>query len=247
MKKSPFYFIVYFAVCFVGLAALYWAITLSKTSIWEESAFAAWYRMFLYHYTHPMQYIGVVAACYALVATIWTVFMKRMRTGLKRFLEILSVILVSLVLACPLGGMLWHFHDMQAGFVPSFWQQKLLNGFSEGLLLGPILILLSIPFNIISLIVGYFATDRVNAFLLGGKEAGFESISRFSCKMFASLAVAFGALWLCCAIITAVPEREAFRQHLSVSMLVLFLISVSLAVAFARCACARDKRNRNHE
>ena len=70
MKKSPFYFIVYFAVCFVGLAALYWAITLSKTSIWEESAFAAWYRMFLYHYTHPMQYIGVVAACYALVATI---------------------------------------------------------------------------------------------------------------------------------------------------------------------------------
>ena len=96
--------------------------------------------------------------------------MKRMRTGLTRFLEILSVILVSLVLACPLGGMLWHFHDMQAGFIPSFWQRKLLRGFSEGLQLGPWLILLSIPFNIISLIVGYFATDRVNAFLFGKKD-----------------------------------------------------------------------------
>jgi SanA protein len=237
MKKSPLYFIVYFAVCFVGLAALYWAIT----SIYDESAFAALYRMFLYHWAHPMQYIGVVALCYALVATIWTVFMKRMRTGLTRFLEILSVILVSLVLACPLGGMLWHFHDMQAGFFPSFWQRKLLSGFSEGLLLGPLLILLSIPFNIISLIVGYFATDRVNAFLFGKKKEGLESISRFSCKMFACLAVAFGALWLYYVIITVAPEQEAFRQHLSVSMLALFLACVSLAVAFARFARARDK------
>ena len=177
MKKSPFYFIVYFAVCFVGLAALYWAITLSKISVWEDSAFAALFRMFLYHYTHPMQYIGVVAACYALVATIWTVFMKRMRTGLTRFLEILFVIIVSLALACPLGGMLWHFHDMQAGFFPSFWLRKLREGLSEGLQLGPVLILLSIPFNILSLIAGYFATDRVNAFLFGKKEVGLENMS----------------------------------------------------------------------
>ena len=243
MKKSAFYFFVYYAVCFVGLAALYWAITLSKTSIWEDSAFAALFRMFLYHYSHPMQYIGVVAACYALVATIWTVFMKRIRTGLTRFLEILFVIIVSLALACPLGGMLWHFHDMQAGFFPSFWLRKLLEGLSEGLQLGPVLILLSIPFNILSLIVGYFATDRVNAFLLGKKEVGLENMSRFLCKMFACLAVAFGALLLFYVLITVVPEQEAFRRHLSVSMLVLFLASVALSVTFVRFARARDKRN----
>ena len=241
MKKSAFYFIVYFAVCFVGLAALYWAITLSKTSIWEGSAFASWYRMFEYHYSHPMQYIGVVAACYALVATIWTVFMKRMRTGLTRFLEILFVIIVSLALACPLGGMLWHFHDMQAGFFPSFWLRKLREGLSEGLQLGPVLILLSIPFNILSLIVGYFATDRVNAFLLGKKEVGLENMSRFLCKMFACLALAFGALLLF-VLISVVPKEEGFRRHLLVSMLVLFLASVMLSVTFARSARAMDKR-----
>ena len=174
MKKGAFCFIVYFAAGFVGLAALYWAVTLSKISIWYTSAFAAEFRMFLYHYEHPMQYIGVVAACYALVATVWTVFAKRRRAGLARFLEILSVILVSLALACPLGGMLWHFHDMQAGFFPAFWPRKLLCGVLQGLLLGPRLILLSIPFNILGLIGGCLATDRIHAFLSGTKEKAAE-------------------------------------------------------------------------
>ena len=61
-------------------------------------------------------------------------------------------------------------------------------------------------------------------------------------KKFACLALAFVALWFYYALITVVPEREAFRRHLSVSMLVLFLASVTLSVTFARFARARDKR-----
>ena len=52
-----------------------------------------------------MQYIGVVAVCYALVAALWTVIMKRRCTGALRILEVLAVILVALVLA--LSGALY--------------------------------------------------------------------------------------------------------------------------------------------
>ena len=105
--------------------------------------------MFVYHEQHPMQYIGVVAVCYALVAALWTVRMKRPRRGVSRMLEVLAVILVALALACPLGGMLWHFHDMQAGFFPNFWLRKLLGGFVDGLMIGPRLIFYSFPYNLI--------------------------------------------------------------------------------------------------
>ena len=81
----------------------------------------------------------------------------------------------------------------------------------------------------------------------GKNEGCIESRPRFLCKMFACLAVAFGALWLFSASICVVPELEAANSRFCVSMLVLFLISASLAVAFARCACFRDKRNRNRQ
>ena len=81
-----------------------------------------------------------------------------------RIVEVLAVIFVALVLACPLGGMLWHFHDMQAGFFPNFWLRKLLGGAVEGLMVGPLLIFYSFPYNLIGLIVGYFATTCLNTF-----------------------------------------------------------------------------------
>ncbi|MBR6545026.1 MAG: hypothetical protein IKT66_06390, partial [Alistipes sp.] len=98
------------------------------------------------------------------VASFWTVWMKRKRSGVWRILEVLAVILAALVLACPLGGMLWHFHDMLAGFFPSFWLRKLVGGFVDGLMIGPLLILYSFPYNVMGLIVGYFVTTRLNSF-----------------------------------------------------------------------------------
>ncbi len=160
MKKCIFCSIVYFVVCFGGLAGLYMLVSL----LIGGPAFAWVPCMFVYHEKHPMQYIGVVAVCYALVAALWTVCMKRQRRGVLRILEVLAVILVALVLACPLGGMLWHFHDMLAGFFPNFWLRKLLGGFADGLMIGPRLIFYSFPYNLIGLIFGYLATNFLNSF-----------------------------------------------------------------------------------
>ena len=160
MKKCAFYFITYFVVCFCGLGSLYRCVSL----LMGESAFACMPHMFVYHEQHPMQYIGVVAVCYAAVAAIWTARMKRRRIGVLRILEVLAVILVALVLACPLGGMLWHFHDMLAGFFPNFWLRKLLGGFVDGIEVGPLLIFYSFPYSLIGLIVGYFVTTCLNSF-----------------------------------------------------------------------------------
>lgn len=160
MKKFVFYFITYFAVSFGGLGSLYRLVSL----VMNESAFACLFRMFAYHQQHPMQYIGVVAICYAAVAALWTAWMKHRRTRGLRLLEVLAVILVALVLACPFGGMLWQFHDMLAGFFPNYWLQKLLGGAVGGLMLGPLLIFYSFPYNLIGLIVGYFATSSLNSF-----------------------------------------------------------------------------------
>ena len=160
MKKCVFYFITYFAVCFGGLGSLYRLVSL----LINESAFACMPRMFGYHVQHPMQYIGVVAICYAVVAAIWTARMKRRRTGALRILEVLAVILVALILACPLGGMLWHFHDMQAGFFPDFWPRKLIGGFIDGLMVGPLLVFYSFPYSFVGLVVGYFVTTCLNSF-----------------------------------------------------------------------------------
>ena len=70
----------------------------------------------------------------------------------------------ALALACPLGGMLWHFHDMQAGFFPNFWLRKLLGGFADGLMIGPRLIFYSFPYNLMGVIFGYLATSCLNSF-----------------------------------------------------------------------------------
>ena len=160
MKKCIFCSIVYFVVCFGGLGRLYRLVSL----LMRESAFAGVPRMFVYHEQHPMQYIGIVAVCYAFVAALWTVWMKRQRRGVLWSLEALAVIIVALVLACPLGGMLWHFHDMQAGFFPNFWLRKLLCGFVDGLMIGPRLIFYSFPYNLIGVIFGYLATSCLNSF-----------------------------------------------------------------------------------
>ena len=175
MKKCVFYFVVYFAVCFGGLGILYRLVSL----LMRESAFAGVSRMFVYHEQHPMQYIGVVAVCYALVAALWTVFMKRRCTGALRILEVLAVILVALVLACPLGGMLWHFHDMLAGFFPNFWVRKLLGGFADGLMIGPRLIFYAFPYNLIGVIFGYLATSCLNSFFhqMNGEVKGEKCMS----------------------------------------------------------------------
>lgn len=122
--------------------------------------FGGLYRMFAYHEAHPFQYIGIVAIAYGFIATLgvtcWLCSIKKYRA-----ITIFAIIGLSLILASIPGGILWTIHDMQAGFFvhgDAFWN-AILRGASSGLQGGWYVILLSIPYNIIGLIVGYSVTS----------------------------------------------------------------------------------------
>jgi hypothetical protein len=62
----------------------------------------------------------------------------------------------TVLLASPLGGMLWYWHDMRAGFFPPDWLSTLLlQGSRDGLLLGWLIVSLSIPYNLLGLLTCY--------------------------------------------------------------------------------------------
>lgn len=76
------------------------------------------------------------------------------------FLTILIIILTILI-SSPFGGMLWHFHDMKAGYFPENWISKMINeGFIWGLKMGWYIVLLSMPYNIFGSIFCFFLTKK---------------------------------------------------------------------------------------
>lgn len=119
--------------------------------------FGGLFRMFLYHEDHPFQYIGLIAVIYGAMGSFWYAHWSN-TTGRKRFLTILATIIITIAIASPLGGALWVIHDMQAGYFPQgrmFWD-AIQWGALEGLRLGWLIMLVSIPFNIMGLLAGMF-------------------------------------------------------------------------------------------
>jgi hypothetical protein len=118
--------------------------------------------MFLYHIQHPYQYITVVAFSYGVIATLWA-HSWGTQTGWKRGVCIIGVIGITIIMSSIPGGMLWAFHDMQAGFFPEgqqFWTH-LMWGATTGLRLGWLIIAYSIPYNMIGIVLGYWLTGYV--------------------------------------------------------------------------------------
>ena len=145
-KLLLFYWIVSFAIAVLGYYLL---------GLVSKRVFGSWYRMIRYHFGHPMQYIAIPVFFYGILAT-W--FKERFYCSNKIGLTLL-IVLLTIALSSPFGGMLWHFHDMQAGWFPKNWMHKLIGGFSEGLAIGWLLILLSFPYNIFGIIIAYFLTN----------------------------------------------------------------------------------------
>lgn len=136
--------------------------------------FAGLPRMFMYHETHPFQYIAIVALIYGVVATVCVIYRPKL-TGWRLRIAAVSIMLVTIVAASVPGGVLWKIHDMQAGFFPTgaeFWKD-LLWGASTGLQGGWFVIALSFPYNIIGLIAGYAVT-------LGGFRMAANSRAEFN-------------------------------------------------------------------
>lgn len=122
----------------------------------RHAVFGAWYRMPLYHYQHPYQYIFVVALCYGICASLWVRWFGHLR-GPARAGSIVLTMLVSLQIACVAGGVLWGIHDIQAGFVPptGILVRNLMWAATRGLAYGWVLVALSFPYNLVAAIFGY--------------------------------------------------------------------------------------------
>jgi hypothetical protein len=161
IMKKMLHPIVFFAFAF-GLGTLGY---LAASLLLPWPPFAGLYRMFMYHKQHPFQYIAVIAVCYALVASIWAWTVGSKQKGLIRWITIATLIPATILLASFPGGVLWSWHDMQAGFVPAFWFRKLMRGGVWGVETGWLVVGLSFPYNICGTVAGVLVTDIVERIL----------------------------------------------------------------------------------
>lgn len=148
----------YFFISSFGLAAFGYALL--KELLPGGFVFGSLPRMFLYHYSHPYQYIAVVALIYACVATPCVLIFSRVSRGCKTGV-IIGIMFLTIMIASVPGGVLWEIHDMQAGYFPkgNVFLDHLFDGAMMGLQGGWLVIALSVPYNLAGLILGYFVTS----------------------------------------------------------------------------------------
>jgi hypothetical protein len=148
LKRILFYWLTAFACATAGYGLL-WAL------LPRHHVFGAPYGMFLYQDAHPLAYIALCCALFGpLAAGATTAFGRRGRGGRVGVVGLLA--LATVAVSSPLGGMLWHWHDMRAGYFPADWVRILfLTGPRDGLTLGWLIVLLSIPYNVLGLLVCY--------------------------------------------------------------------------------------------
>jgi hypothetical protein len=137
------------------------------------------YKMIAYPEQHPLQYAIVLAAPHAFLTAIWTLSPPSI-TSRWRWLQITTIILAAVAISSVLGGILWTFHDMQAGYFPPY--DRLVNDFREGawsgLTIGPDIVVLSTPLNIIAFLVLYLITNSIERIGRPGRTPGFQHFSR---------------------------------------------------------------------
>jgi len=152
-KQLVFFWSASFTIATIGYYLLY----VIMPNHW---VFGTSYRMFTYHWQHPMLYISIPCFFYGIIATIFSNKFLDMKP-LGRILLTLAIIVSTVLFSSPFGGMLWHYHDMQAGYFPYNWFSKMVElGFSWGFSMGWLIIGLSIPYNIIGSIVCYYLTKK---------------------------------------------------------------------------------------
>ncbi len=125
----------------------------------RHRVFGALFRMIQYHNQYPIPYILIPCFCYGLIATALAESFLAQHFWGQVAMTVLIVIL-SMLASFHYGGMLWHLHDMEAGFFPQQWQEKLIkNGFNDGPY-GLWVIAFSIPYNLLGAIVCFFLTRK---------------------------------------------------------------------------------------
>lgn len=125
--------------------------------------FGALFRMHLYHEQHAYQYLLLVALVYGAMASLWACYLGKTQKGWTRRASILGVMALTIICSSIPGGMLWVIHGVQAGYFPGVEQflKNLWWGASTGLSVGWLIFMLSIPYNLLCLIGGYWLTDYI--------------------------------------------------------------------------------------
>ena len=153
IKKILFFLFSSFVISTTGYYLL-WLI------MPKHYVFGVWYRMFLYHHENPIQYIMIPCFIYGIIASVFSekFYKKELK---EQIFSSLIIIILTILLSSILGGMLWNFHDMKAGYFPENWVLKLLtSGTSMGISTGWLIILLSVPYNILGIIVSFFLNKK---------------------------------------------------------------------------------------
>ena len=116
----------------------------------RHQVFMSPYKMLGYHHLFPFQYIALVTAVFSTTLVSFYKLIKNI-IGWKLNISILALIILSVFIASVPGGILWTFHDMQAGFFPkgSAFCEDVMEGAYAGLRLGWEIVGLSVPYNLI--------------------------------------------------------------------------------------------------
>jgi H+/Cl- antiporter ClcA len=141
---------ILFAIGFVSLVASYRILEYFL----QAAPLYSLYRMYQYHIAFFWQYIAIISLFFGILGAVWIKYYGCSR-GWKRWWSIALIIIATVLCSSPIGGLLWHIHDMQAGFVPPTYINKLVRGLLDGLFFGWLLVLISFPLNAIGVVVAY--------------------------------------------------------------------------------------------
>lgn len=138
--------------------------------------YAGLYKMYRYHWLHPYQFMFIPCFVFSALTALFSDKFKKVSVGKQVGLTFL-IIFLTILISSPLGGMLWHLHDMLTGYFPKKWLWKIIRyGFREGLQMGWLIIVFSVPYNIIGIFTGFFIIRTVSDFSKEKKDTGDEKI-----------------------------------------------------------------------
>jgi hypothetical protein len=85
-----------------------------------------------------------------------------------QILTTILIIVLTVLISSPFGGMLWHYYDMKTGYFPENWFSKMLKlGFAWGLEIGWYVVALSIPYNILGSVFCFLLTRKGSKLFAG--------------------------------------------------------------------------------
>ena len=105
-----------------------------------------------YQSIHPIPFIFVTCISFLITQLlVCRIYFKHI------FFNYLLFYMLWLLLSCVIGGGLWSYYDMEAGWYPQglLLIKKILNDIKLGVLLGPGMVIMSIPYNLLILISSF--------------------------------------------------------------------------------------------